>query len=310
MTVPVLHEADRVDVTVLVDNYADMLAQPQTPVDKRLSLDPGKSLLAEHGLCCLLKVSARGRTHTILLDAGLTAIPLFYNVQQTGSRLDEVEAVVLSHGHFDHMGGLCDFFRQATHQVPLVLHPDAFLPRRMNYPKKGPVRLPQLDAVVLKKAGADLQQREHASTLAAGHLLVTGEIPRTTAFEKGLPGAEAMIGGKWVPDTIRDDQGLVINVKGKGLVVISGCAHAGIINTVRYAQELTGTGKVYAVLGGLHLNGPAFEPVIKPTLEALREIDPAYIVPMHCTGWNAINRIMAAMPEKCILNTVGTTYVF
>jgi 7,8-dihydropterin-6-yl-methyl-4-(beta-D-ribofuranosyl)aminobenzene 5'-phosphate synthase len=310
LTVPVLHEADSVEVTVLVDNYADMLAQPQTVVDKRPALDPGKSLLAEHGLSCLVKVSAGGRMHTILLDAGLSAIPLFYNVQQTGCRLDEVEAVVLSHGHFDHMGGLCDFFRQETHQVPLVLHPDAFLARRLNYPKKGPVNLPQLDAIALKKAGADIQQREHASTLAAGHLLVSGEIPRTTAFEKGLPGAEAMVGGTWVPDAIRDDQALVINIHGRGLVVISGCAHAGIIDTVRYAQELTGIARIHAVLGGLHLNGPAFEPVIGPTIDAMREIDPDYIVPMHCTGWNAINRFVAAMPGKCILNTVGTTYVF
>jgi 7,8-dihydropterin-6-yl-methyl-4-(beta-D-ribofuranosyl)aminobenzene 5'-phosphate synthase len=92
--------------------------------------------------------------------------------------------------------------------------------------------------------------------------------------------------------------------------VLSGCAHAGIINTLEYAQKITGAGHVHAVLGGFHLAGPSSAQVIPPTIEGMQRIGPDYVVPMHCTGWDAINRLMAAMPGRCILNTVGTTYVF
>jgi 7,8-dihydropterin-6-yl-methyl-4-(beta-D-ribofuranosyl)aminobenzene 5'-phosphate synthase len=121
---------------------------------------------------------------------------------------------------------------------------------------------------------------------------------------------EAFMNNRWVPDPISDDQALVINVKGKGLVVISGCAHAGIINTIEYAKKLTGIETVHAVIGGFHLSGPLFAPVIQPTIDAMKRISPDYVVPMHCTGWTAVNRFFEEMPGRCILNTVGTTYVF
>lgn len=202
------------------------------------------------------------------------------------------------------------FLSSAPRKVPLVLHPDAFLQRRMKSPATGIVDLPQIDAVALQSAGADLYQRKEPSTLAEGHLLVTGEVERTTSFERGMPGMEALIDGRWVVDPILDDQALVINIQDKGLVVISGCAHAGIINTVEYAKKITGISTVHAVLGGFHLTGPAFEPIIRPTIDEMKRIDPDYILPMHCTGWNAINGFAREMPGKFILNTVGTTYRF
>jgi 7,8-dihydropterin-6-yl-methyl-4-(beta-D-ribofuranosyl)aminobenzene 5'-phosphate synthase len=309
MTEHLLKPADRVEVTVLVDNYIDLFVPPATPVDRRLPFDAGRMLLAEHGLSCLVRVFAGKKEHVVLLDAGLSSGCMAHNARQLGIDLSAVEAVVLSHGHFDHTGGLTEFFSGASHQVPLIVHPGALLRRRMNGPK-GPAGLPQPDAVALKKAGADILQRSGPSTLAAGHLLVTGEVERKTPFEKGMPGMEMWVDGRWAPDPILDDQALVINVKDKGLVVLSGCAHAGIINTVEYAKKLTGTGHVHAVLGGFHLTGPAFANVIQPTIEGMKKIDPDYVVPMHCTGWNAINRFSLEMPGRCILNTVGTTYVF
>jgi 7,8-dihydropterin-6-yl-methyl-4-(beta-D-ribofuranosyl)aminobenzene 5'-phosphate synthase len=310
MTEKRLKPADRVEVTVLVDNYSDLLIPPATPVDRRLPYDPSRRLLAEHGLSCLVRVFSGKKEHTILLDAGLSRDCLFPNARQLGISLAEVEAVVLSHGHYDHFGGLEEVFCSAPRQVPLVLHPDAFLRRRLKHPARGLVDLPQLDAAALKKSGADIRQQKGPSTLADGHLLVTGELERMTHFEKGLPGMEAFRGDRWTADPISDDQALVIHVQGKGLVVISGCAHAGIINTVEYAKKITGINHFHAVMGGFHLSGPVFEPVIQPTIDAMKRINPDYLVPMHCTGWKAVNRFAEAMPGRFILNTVGTTYVF
>ena len=310
MTENLLKPADRVEVTVLVDNYTDLLVPPSTPVDRRMPYNPYRRLLAEHGLSCLVRVFSGKKEDTVLLDAGLSKDCLFHNARQLGISLAAVEAVVLSHGHYDHFGGLAEFFCRARRPVPLVLHPDAFLKRRMNSPSRAPVDLPQLDAVALKESGADILQVKEPSALAAGHLLVTGEVERTTCFEKGLPGMETFRGGCWTADPISDDQALVIHVQGRGLVVISGCAHAGIINTVEYAKKITGVDHVHAVMGGFHLSGPAFEPVIQPTVDAMKQIDPEYIVPMHCTGWKAINRFADEMPGRFILNTVGTTFVF
>ena len=99
-------------------------------------------------------------------------------------------------------------------------------------------------------------------------------------------------------------------VKGRGLVVLGGCSHAGIVNTVLHARKISGTDQVCAVLGGFHLTGPIFEPIIDPVVEEMKKIDPEYIVPMHCTGWEAINRFEQAMPDRFFLNSVGTRYVF
>ena len=307
---PELRKADRAEVTVLVDNYADMLVPSKGSVARRPPFSPTRTLLAEHGFSVLVRVFTQNKVHEILMDAGLSTGCMLYNARQLDYDLREVEAMVLSHGHYDHTGGLRAFLEDASRQVPLIVHPYAFLRRRRNYPPAEPSELPKLDAVTLKKAGADILMRKGPSALAAGHLLVTGEIGRSVPFEKEHPGTEVWADGRWVPDRIADDQALVINVRDKGLVVISGCAHAGIINTIEYARKITGTDRVHAVMGGFHLPVPAFGPVIRPTIDAIQRIGPDHIVPMHCTGHDAICRFMAAMPEQCILNTVGTTYTF
>ena len=138
---------------------------------------------------------------------------------------------------------------------------------------------------------------------------MTGEVDRTTDFEKGFPIHQAYRGGGWEPDPlILDDQALIVNVKGKGLVVLTGCGHAGVVNICRYARRLTGIDQLYLVMGGFHLNGPLFEPIIGETCEALADLSPEVLVPTHCTGWKAIHALAARLPDAFIQNSVGTTF--
>jgi 7,8-dihydropterin-6-yl-methyl-4-(beta-D-ribofuranosyl)aminobenzene 5'-phosphate synthase len=306
-----LREADKVEVTVLVDNYTDLLLLQSTEVVKRPRIPPPQAPLAEHGLSCLLKVSADSEEHVVLVDAGIAATCLFHNAGLLNVDLSQVESVVLSHGHFDHFGGLPEFLSGASEGIPLVLHPDAFLQRRLNVPVIGrPVDMPALDEEALEEAGAVLHKAKGACTLASDLVLVTGEVERVTDFERGFPWAEAKIDDEWVVDPFHDDQGVAVEIKDRGLVVIGGCSHAGVINTVKQAQKAARTDAVHAVLGGFHLTGPVFESIIEPTIEEMKKIGPEYVVPMHCTGWKAINQFAKEMPEQFVLNSVGTTYVF
>jgi 7,8-dihydropterin-6-yl-methyl-4-(beta-D-ribofuranosyl)aminobenzene 5'-phosphate synthase len=310
-----IREADRVEVRILVDNYTDILLTESTDVCRRPQLPFPQILLAEHGFSCLIKVSAGNEEHIVLMDAAVTPTCLFNNAKLLKADLEKIEAIALSHGHPDHFLGLVELLKilgkERDKEIPLFLHPDAFLERRLNIPTiEEPVTLPVLKEDILKQAGALPVKSEKALSLADDLIFSTGEIDRKIAFEKGFPWAEAKVDGNWILDPFRDDQGLVVKLKDKGLIVISGCAHAGIINTIEHAKKITGTDKVHAVLGGFHLTGRLFDPIIQPTIEAMKKIKPDYIVPMHCTGWKAINRFAEEMPEQFLLNTVGTTYVF
>jgi 7,8-dihydropterin-6-yl-methyl-4-(beta-D-ribofuranosyl)aminobenzene 5'-phosphate synthase len=306
-----LQEVDKLEVTVLIDNYSDVLLLQDTDMVKRPRILPPDAPLAEHGLSCLLRVRKGAEEHLVLLDAGVSATCLFHNARLLNVDLSQVEAVVLSHGHFDHFGALVEFLNKAAKGMPIVLHPDAFLQRSLNIPVTGRrIGLPRLDEVALTEKGAVLHKIKEASTLASDLILISGEVRRIMDFEKGFPWAEAKIDGKWVVDPFHDDQGVAVKVKGKGLVVIGGCSHAGIINTVKHCQTAAQTSKVHAVLGGFHLTGPIFEPIIGPTIEEMKKTGPDFVMPMHCTGWQAINQFAREMPKQFVLTAVGTTYVF
>ena len=306
-----LQEVDKLEVTVLIDNYSDVLMLQDTDLVKRPRIRPPSVLLAEHGLSCLLRVLKGAEEHIVLLDAGMSATCFFNNARVLNVDLGRIESVVLSHGHFDHFGALLEFLDKAAKRIPVVLHPDAFLQRSLNIPITGRrVDFPRLDEAALVEKGAVLHKAKEASTLASDLILISGEVPRATDFEKGFPWAEAKIDGKWVVDPFHDDQGIAVKVKGKGLVIVGGCSHAGIINTVKHCQAAARTGKVHAVLGGFHLTGPIFEPIIGATIEEMKKIGPDFVMPTHCTGWQAINQFAKDMPEQFVLTTVGTTYTF
>ena len=133
--------------------------------------------------------------------------------------------------------------------------------------------------------------------------------PDDVPFETGMPFHEGDFGHGWEPDPlILDDQALVLHLRDAGLVVLTGCGHAGIVNIVRYAQRLTGVERVHAVFGGFHLSGPLFAPVVQPTVDALAELAPDVVVPAHCTGWKAAHALATRLPNAFIQNSVGTRY--
>jgi 7,8-dihydropterin-6-yl-methyl-4-(beta-D-ribofuranosyl)aminobenzene 5'-phosphate synthase len=178
--------------------------------------------------------------------------------------------------------------------------------------------MPFLDEDQLNKERAKIHRNKNPIYLSNNDfpfILLTGQIPRNTTFEKGFPFQYAIDSKteNLVPDPlVKDDQALIVNVKDKGLVILTGCGHAGIINTINYARKLTGIEKIYAVLGGFHLpadNG-IYEEAIEPTLKELQKANPDYIIPCHCTGWKAINKIVDLMPGKFIQSSVGTVFTF
>ena len=322
-----LEPVDAVTVTTLVDNVADLLLTDQGPA-KRHSLAQsivpsvparfidggltGDPLRAEHGFSCLVAIEKAGRQTRILFDAGLTPDGLVENMRRLGLSPHDIDIIVLSHGHWDHTTGMDGLVRELGRtNVPVLIHPDFWSRRRVALPGYEPVELPSTSKGALEGAGFEIVEQEQPSFLLDGSLLVTGEVDRTTEFEQGHPFFQAYRHGDWQPDPlILDDQALVANVRGRGLVVLTGCGHSGIVNVLRYVRKLTGEDRIHAVVGGFHLSGPVFEKIIAPTCAALGELAPDYLVPSHCTGWRAIHAIAAAFPDAFIQNSVGTRFEF
>lgn len=317
-----LLEADALEVTILVDNTIDALLGPSELVRRRpwvagvsnpfIEGAVNESLRAEHGFSALVTVTAGGVSHRLLFDAGLTRDGLVENLAGLQFDPHEIEALVLSHGHFDHTGGIDGLVRRLGRaSMPLVVHPAAYTKRRSAPPGRDPSPLPPPSRSALAGAGFELLESADPSLLFEEVLLVTGEVPRVTDFEQGFPFFERDRDGNWEPEPhLADDQAVVVHVRGKGVVVLTGCGHAGIVNIVRRAQALAGTTRVAGVIGGFHLPPPFFDAAIPATIDALRRFAPGVLVPGHCTGYRAQQAIAQAMPEAYVPNAVGTTLVF
>jgi 7,8-dihydropterin-6-yl-methyl-4-(beta-D-ribofuranosyl)aminobenzene 5'-phosphate synthase len=321
-----LEAVDDVVVTTLVDNVYDALLTgddtiTRTPLAAGTAQAPqfetGRTqvgLMAEHGFSALVTVRRGDATTSVLFDTGLSPDAMVTNADRLGLDLSGVHAVVLSHGHFDHAGGLVGLAglagRRGTRSVPMVVHPLVWTRRRLARPGSKADDWPTLSKRALTGEGFEVIERRQPSLLVGGSILITGEVDRTTDFEHGMPPShQHWTGTTWEPDPlVLDDQALVVNVRGKGLVVVTGCGHAGAINIVRYAQRLTGVPRLHALLGGLHLSGPFFAPTIAPTVDALTELAPDLLVPGHCTGWKAQHTLAAALPNSWIQGSSGTRY--
>ena len=308
-----LSAIDGVEITTVMDNSLDLL-MASTSVAQRFPLHrellSRQQLRAEHGVSLLVTTLNQGKRETILFDTGVTPDGALHNLALLGVDLGSIQAIVLSHGHTDHTQGLDGLLDAlGKRRLPILLHPDAFLKRRLVVHDDVIIDLPPPSLHDLEREGIELLVERGPSFLINGTILVTGQIERTTAFEQGLKNQEAEIDGAWQPDPwVYDDQAMVIHVRNKGLVVITGCGHAGVINILQQVRSQTGVEQIYTVLGGFHLTGALFEPIIPQTIEALHQINPAVIVPAHCTGWRATQRIAQTMPGAYTPNSVGTTF--
>jgi 7,8-dihydropterin-6-yl-methyl-4-(beta-D-ribofuranosyl)aminobenzene 5'-phosphate synthase len=295
-----------------MDNAIDLL-MAGSDVARRFPLGPNPferpQPIAEHGFSALIQVKRGERSGTVLFDTGVSRTGILYNMDAMEIDAGVIQAIILSHGHADHAMGLPGLLdRLGRRSLPLVLHPDAYLERRVVLPNGDTLAIPAPKKSDLRRENVEIVEEVGPSMLVDGMVLVSGEVARTSPFETGFSVHQAKRHADWEPDPlIMDDQCAIVNVRDKGLVIVTGCGHAGIVNTIRNAQAITGIDAVYAVIGGFHLTGALFEGRIPATIEALREIGPRYVMPGHCTGWSATHQIARALPDAFIANSVGTT---
>ena len=324
---PTLIEADRIEVQVLVDNVTDSLSSTPPFVTREWPalIRKGMRRIAGAGLCCanhglalVVRVFSGQRIHTVLFDAG----PVDYAVEHNGTRLGidfgAIEAVVLSHGHWDHAGGLLKAFeliRAAAPQrrAPIYLHPGMFAERAQRTPDGGILPMAQVPTTEeLSQAGASPEVTDVPQLLLDDMFYLSGEIPRVTAYENGLINqVRRAANGEWEPDPlIMDERFLAVAVKGKGVIVFTACSHAGVVNVMTHARDCFPNQNLYGVMGGFHLSGDT-ERCIPETVRDLSGFGLTVIAPGHCTGWRALNALVQACGEEAVVPlAVGKIFAF
>ena len=316
MTV-MLEPVDAVNVTLVMDLSLDMLMSGQEGVERfKLAYDwsDHDSLLAEHGFSALITVESRGRRQAVLYDGGLSVLALQHNLDVMQVDVSNLRAIAISHGHPDHHGGLEGLFRRnGPMALPLIIHPDAWKDRKLVFPTGVEVHLPPPSHNDLEREGLRVVEERGPTLLIDDTVLVSGQVERVTSYEKGFPPqvARSDDATDWQPDPWTwDDQNVVVNVRDRGLVIVSGCSHSGVVNVVRNAQRLTGEQRVAGLIGGFHLTGAIFEPLIPETVADIAAIGIDRLVPAHCTGWRAMHALAAAMPASFVQPSVGTVFEF
>ncbi|MFA7108512.1 MAG: MBL fold metallo-hydrolase [Sphaerochaetaceae bacterium] len=309
-----LSEVDKAEVTVIMDNYADWILENTKYVQRAVDWKNGKELkvplMAEHSLCLLISIYKNNEKHNILLDAAENGVSLKNNIDILEIDLKTVGSLILSHAHSDHTHGLNWVISQLDSSANVIAHPDVFLSGRTFVDNKNTIinDCPSRGNII--NHGNPIIESLEPYTPENGLFAVTGQIPRTTDFEILNYESYVMRNGVKEFDKILDDQAIVLNIKNKGLLVISGCAHAGIINTINYAQKITGVKKLFGVIGGFHLPPKFNSDVTEKTITALKKMNPDIIVPMHCTGIYAISRFIQEFKDNCNLSCVGSKFTF
>ncbi|HEX5041758.1 MAG TPA: MBL fold metallo-hydrolase [Candidatus Polarisedimenticolaceae bacterium] len=316
----VLAALDGLQIDIVVDNVSDSLSSVPAFVETEFAgltrrrqgtwvLGGSCLCCAAHGLSCLIGMRKGNATRTLLFDTGPEDRTFEQNVSRLGLDLGAVEAIVLSHGHWDHAGAMLRALqlirdRNGGRELPCYAHPDMFRTRAVSLGKDA-LRLmedvPGIDA--LSARGARVVNTREAQVVLDGTAYVSGEIPRVTSFEQGFKGQQrrTLDGEGWEPDELLlDERFVAVNVAGKGIVVFTACSHAGVINVLEHARTTFGGTPLYGVVGGLHLAG-ANEKIIPETAAALRGFGLTMIAAGHCTGWRAINAIARECGEGALV---------
>jgi len=322
-----LQQVDKLQIQVLVDNVTDSLSSvPKNVIHEMAYLRAhGMTELSGECLCCgahglsLLITATTGNTsHTVLFDAGPEGEVFKRNVNKLGANLNSIEEIVLSHGHWDHAGGFLmalDLIKSKSPQQKVIFHmnPGMFYQRalRINEEICPFKKVPSVEE--LTQRGAKVINEERERFLLDNMFYLSGEIPRVTSYEKGFPEhIKQLQDGNWVADPwIMDERFLAVHVHNKGLIVFSACSHAGIINVLKRAKHLFPTIPLYAVMGGFHLAGHSVEPIIDETIEDMKSFDLKMIIPAHCTGWRAVNKLGTVFGDDIVVPAaVGRSYLF
>ena len=305
-------EVDKLTIWVLADNYYDT-NEPDTKITKRYRSVAGKSIHAQHGLSYYIETVTSGKTSSCMFDFGLDPADVMGNIALLGLDIGKTNAFSLSHGHYDHYTGAVSILKQNQSRIapgtPFYVGEEAFARRYTLRPgATEPTDLGQLSKEDIEALGVKVVEIKTPTEIIPG-AYVSGKIERVTSYEKIPASQQIKRGEKIESDTFPGEQAVFFNVKGKGLVVLSGCAHCGIVNTVKHAQKVSGTDKVHAIMGGFHLIVAKPE-IIQNTVADIKALKPDYIVPTHCTGFEAIMTFAKEMPAEFNLNTAGTQYTF
>jgi 7,8-dihydropterin-6-yl-methyl-4-(beta-D-ribofuranosyl)aminobenzene 5'-phosphate synthase len=310
-TMPVT-EVDSLRIWVLTDNYFDS-NRPDGKGIKRFRATAGRSIHAEHGVSFYAETVVGARTSAFMFDFGLDPVGVANNVALLGLDLGKAGAFCLSHGHYDHFTSALSLLGQNRARIaegtPFLTGEEAFLRRYALRPGAAePTDLGQLEREKLEALKLTLVEVRSPRQIVPGAYF-TGPVQRVTPYEKVPQTFLVKRGEKIEPDLFPGEQGVFFAVKGKGLVVLSGCAHCGIVNTVKQAQRSSGIEKVHAVMGGFHLIN-AKPDLMLATIADVKGMKPDLIVPAHCTGFEAVVAFAKEMPDQFVMNTAGTQYTF
>ena len=323
-----LRPVDHLEVLVLVDNVMDILSSVPDCVTSEIPnlIKAGAKELGGSCLCCgawglslAITTETDGKRKTLLFDSGPEPYALERNASRLGFNFAEVDCAVISHGHFDHAGGMLKALELITaandgKKVPIHVNPGMFHKRADSDSPDGSY-LPLADVPSpeqLEQAGAVVVNSPEPRLIQEGTVLVSGEIPRVTSYERGLPTQVRLDHeGNWIPDPLQlDERYMAVNVKDLGIVIFSACSHAGIVNVLTDAANISGQIPLYAVMGGLHLSGPIYEPLIPQTVEAIAQFNLKRLVVGHCTGWRALKALVEVFGDAVIPEAVGHTHHF